>query len=180
MSIYLIRHGQSEFNAAHGPGKPDSMIFDAPLTEKGRQQAQQARAGVADLGILRVVASPLTRAIQTAQIIFGNTVPIQVASGHHEQLIHSCDVGRTPDELQQDFPDLAFDHLQELWWHQGPLNENGIPVEPVSVFQQRAKDFIKHLSQLSDEPVAFVGHGNMFRELIGYGMENCQIHHYSR
>ena len=32
MTVYLIRHGQSEFNAAHSEGEPDPMIFDAPLT----------------------------------------------------------------------------------------------------------------------------------------------------
>ena len=31
MSIYLIRHAQSAFNAVYGPNKPDPMIFDAPL-----------------------------------------------------------------------------------------------------------------------------------------------------
>ena len=30
MSIYLIRHAQSAFNAVYGPNKPDPMIFDAP------------------------------------------------------------------------------------------------------------------------------------------------------
>ena len=32
MSIYLIRHAQSAFNAVHDPNKPDPMIFDAPIT----------------------------------------------------------------------------------------------------------------------------------------------------
>ena len=39
MTVYLIRHGQSEFNAVHTEGDPDPMIFDAPLTKKGRIQA---------------------------------------------------------------------------------------------------------------------------------------------
>ena len=35
MTIYLIRHAQSAFNAVHDPNKPDPMIFDAPITELG-------------------------------------------------------------------------------------------------------------------------------------------------
>ena len=70
MPIYLIRHGQSEFNAAHVQGCPDPMIWDAPLTALGREQARKARAEIAGLGIQQVLTTPLTRAIQTAKIIF--------------------------------------------------------------------------------------------------------------
>lgn len=94
MTIYLIRHGQSEFNAAHNDGEPDPMIFDAPLTSKGRLQAEQARVAAADLGIVTVITSPLTRAIQTAQTIFGGIAPIKVVAEHRELLSHSCDMGR--------------------------------------------------------------------------------------
>ena len=46
MTVYLIRHAQSAFNAVHDPLKPDPMIFDAPLTEFGKIQAKQARSQV--------------------------------------------------------------------------------------------------------------------------------------
>ena len=49
MSIYLIRHAQSAFNAVYGPNKPDPMIFDAPITELGETQAKQARREVEKL-----------------------------------------------------------------------------------------------------------------------------------
>jgi broad specificity phosphatase PhoE len=51
MPIYLIRHGQSEFNLAHTQGCPDPMIWDAPLTALGCEQASQAREEIASLGI---------------------------------------------------------------------------------------------------------------------------------
>jgi len=179
MSIYLIRHGQSEFNAAHAPGAPDPLIFDAPLTSKGRQQAEQARQTVSDLGIRRVITSPLTRAIQTAIFIFQDSVPISVAAGHHELLLHSCDVGRSPQELQSDFPMLSFENLADRWWYQGQQNEHGVAVEPISAFQQRVDKFTLDINNMSDGPVAIVGHGNMFKALVGFDMENCQIHRYS-
>ena len=46
MTIYLIRHAQSAFNAVYDPNKPDPMIFDAPITALGETQAQQARSEV--------------------------------------------------------------------------------------------------------------------------------------
>ena len=72
MSIYLIRHAQSAFNAVYGPNKPDPMIFDAPITELGETQAKQVRREVAQLDIKHVIVSPFTRTLQTAQLIFEN------------------------------------------------------------------------------------------------------------
>lgn len=178
MPIYFIRHGQSEFNAAFNEGDNDPLIFDAPLTDKGRGQAEEARTLVADLGIKQVIASPLTRALQTALSIFDGIAPIEVRAGAREQLLNSCDVGRPPNELQRDFPGLSFDHLPKVWWHQGPENDVGVAAEPEDVFRRRADDFGHSLTGITDRPVAIVGHGNMFRALIGRMMENCEIHLY--
>ena len=51
MTIYLIRHAQSAFNAVHDPKKPDPMIFDAPITALGETQARNARSEVKELDI---------------------------------------------------------------------------------------------------------------------------------
>jgi broad specificity phosphatase PhoE len=178
MTVYLIRHGQSEFNAAHNDGDPDPMILDAPLTEKGRMQAEQARVAVMELGIQQVITSPLTRAIQTALTIFQGVAPIKVLAGHRELLSHSCDVGRPASALQMEFPDLFFSHLDEIWWHQGVSNENGVPVEPRGIFQQRIRKFGLGLNELSEMKVAVVGHGDAFKELAGFSMANCEIREY--
>ncbi len=179
MSVYLIRHGQSEFNAAYNEvDQIDPMIFDAPLTEKGIRQAKDTRVAVLDLGIKLVIASPLTRAIQTALHIFEGIAPITVRAGHHEYLIHSCDVGRSPAELQMDFPALSFDHIDDIWWFQGPLNAVGVPVEPHEVFLKRVANFTNDLTHIKDRPVAIIGHGDMFRELSGHQMMNCEVHRY--
>lgn len=178
MTVYLIRHGQSEFNAAHNAGDADPLIFDAPLTDKGRLQAEQARIAIMELGIQQVITSPLSRAIQTALTIFQGIAPISVQAGHRELLSHSCDMGRAPGALQKEFPSLSFDHLDEIWWHQGSMNENGVPVEPRDVFQQRIRNFALELNQMAEMQVAVVGHGDAFRELTGFSMENCEIREY--
>lgn len=179
MAVYLIRHGQSEFNAVHKDGDPDPMIFDAPLTSKGLAQARQARIEVAKLGISQVIASPLTRAIQTALCIFRGVAPIKIMSGHRELLSHSCDVGRPASRLKLDFPELSFDDLDEIWWHQGPATENGVPVEPRDVFQQRIRSFASELDGMAGQSLAVVGHGDSFRELAGVSMANCEVYRFS-
>ena len=178
MPVYFIRHGQSEFNAAYDGGDTDPLIFDAPLTEKGHRQAEEAKALVADLGIRQVITSPLTRAIQTALCLFDTFAPITVAAGHRELLIHSCDVGRLPADLQRDFPSLSFSHLPDYWWHQGPENDDGIAVEPEDVFLLRMAAFERSLARIKERPLAIVGHGNAFNALIGRTLDNCEIYRY--
>lgn len=178
MPIYFIRHGQSEFNAAHRSGEDDPLIFDAPLTEKGRGQADEARALVAELDIKQVITSPLTRAIQTTLRIFGDTVPVTVSAVHRELLTHSCDKGRPRDHLQQQFPELSFTHLDEVWWHDGPENAHGVPVESQDIFHKRMDTFRISLRQMRERPLAIVGHGDAFEVLMGRRMENCEIHRY--
>ena len=175
MPIYLIRHGQSEFNLAHKKGGPDPMIWDAPLTEFGCKQALEAREQILDLRIEQVLTSPLTRAIQTAKIMFDGIAPIKVIPDHRELIIHSCDVGVPPSVLRDKFPELSFDGLDEVWWHQGVENENGVPVEPIGVFQKRINAFAELITTMPGLPVAIIGHGNVFKALAGFEMENCEV-----
>ena len=178
MAIYFIRHGESEFNAVHRDGDEDPLIFDAPLTDRGRQQAQALRSHVSELRIEQVITSPLTRAIQTALCIFEDIAPIAVSEKHREMLIHSCDVGRPPGDLQRDFPTLSFGHLSERWWHHGPENEHGVAVEPEEVFLRRIAEFERSLDGIEQRPLAIVGHGNVFKAIIGRTMHNCEVHLY--
>jgi len=176
MPIYLIRHGQSVFNAVYEASIGDPLIFDAPLSRVGRQQAIEARGRVAQLGIKRVIASPLTRTIETALHIFENGPAIEIDSRARELLSNSCDVGRPPNELAKDFPQLSFAHISERWWHQGTENEFGVAHEPLSVFERRAAEFRDWLLTQSAQSLAVVGHGNLFKALTGRMLDNCEVH----
>ncbi|MFK7877977.1 MAG: histidine phosphatase family protein, partial [Paracoccaceae bacterium] len=147
MAIYLIRHAQSAFNAVYDPSQPDPMIFDAPITPLGEMQAKQARAKVQHLDLTNVIVSPFTRTLQTAHLIFEDTLPFQINADVREQLSNSCDVGSHPDILAKAYPHLDFDHLEECWWHQGTLDQRGIAVEPPEVLQRRADAFAGFLKQ---------------------------------
>lgn len=173
MSIHLIRHGQSEFNAVF-TGTGDPMIPDAPLTPLGHAQAQAARVKAADLGIREVMVSPLTRAIQTAEHIFPGA-ELRVEPEAREHLGHSCDIGKLSSELKVHFPHLNLSHLQEIWWHQGPLNEHGVPVEPQDVFSNRIAGLATRLHAHTTRPLAVVCHGHVIRELTGIHPDNCDI-----
>lgn len=63
--IYLVRHGQSEDNAAGVLGGRR----DSSLTGLGREQAQRVAEELAAVGIDLIYASPLKRSLETARII---------------------------------------------------------------------------------------------------------------
>lgn len=67
-NLYIVRHGQSEANAA---GILQGSLIDTPLSEKGQLQALNVHNHLEklDLHFDIVIASPLLRAAQTAQII---------------------------------------------------------------------------------------------------------------
>jgi broad specificity phosphatase PhoE/ribonuclease HI len=62
---HLLRHGQTE----HTPERRFSGRNDLPLSRTGRAEAEAAAARAAELGIEVVVASPLRRTRETAEIV---------------------------------------------------------------------------------------------------------------
>ena len=63
-TIYFVRHGESEANAANSFNAPDT-----PLSERGREQATQIAERCEKLPIETIVASSLLRAQQTATVV---------------------------------------------------------------------------------------------------------------
>ena len=174
--IHLIRHGQSAFNAAWERDNVDPMIIDAPLTERGFGQAASIRSDVAKLGIEAVLASPLTRAIQTAtHLADGLDVPIHVDPLHREFVWSSCDIGRSPADLASDFPHLSFDHLSDPWWWCPSGDTTRVDKEPLPVVKARVETFLDAVRARPDRSLAIVGHCTFFWLLTGTMMQNCQI-----
>jgi broad specificity phosphatase PhoE len=175
-SIILIRHGQSTFNAHYEATGEDPGHIDARLTERGERQAEEARTLLASEPIDLVITSPLTRAIQTGQSIFGHRdLPFHITCRHRERLESSCDVGRAPSALKSDFPHLKFDHLDETWWHHVPGEKGPFTTEPLNVFQDRVATFRDWLRAHDSQRIAVVGHGTFFHALTGHWMQNCEF-----
>lgn len=175
--IVCIRHGESTFNAAHRLGGGDPGHRDARLTPRGQAQAQEARQRLTDIPFELVVVSPLTRAIETAAIVFGehpNQPRVLVEVLHRECQESSCDVGRATSEIAAEFPHLDVGHLPEIWWHAEPGCEvGGYPVEPRHLFDARVAGFRDWLRTRPESTIAVVGHGTFFYHLTGTFLENC-------
>ena len=61
MAIYLIRHGETEFNKKRVVQHPE-----VPLSDRGIAQARHMARRLADAGITRILVSDMTRARMTA------------------------------------------------------------------------------------------------------------------
>ena len=73
MSIYLLRHGQTAWNA----GGWVQGRYDVPLNDTGRQQARKAGLELKDVPFVKCYCSPAIRAQETAHLALeGRDVPI--------------------------------------------------------------------------------------------------------
>ena len=67
--IYLIRHAQSEANAALDLEAPNIFYYDARITSLGKDQALNARKKLENINFDLMLCSPLTRTLETFSLI---------------------------------------------------------------------------------------------------------------
>ncbi len=81
MRIYLIRHGETIWNAARILQYPDT-----PLSERGEEQAKQLGERMRDVPLRAILSSDYARAHATAEAVSRTTgVPIQVQQSLRER-----------------------------------------------------------------------------------------------
>ncbi|HEX3406522.1 MAG TPA: histidine phosphatase family protein [Caulobacteraceae bacterium] len=158
--IYLIRHGQTEFNRAQryqGAG-------DSPLTELGRAQARAFGRRLAGLVApeTTLIASPLGRARATAEIVrqvAGLAGPIAFDARLAEISMGSWD-GRTGPEIEAMKPGFSLGAPPLDWYMRSPDGET------YAAFARRLGDWLaEHRDR--GQPLVVVSHGVVSRVLRG-------------
>ena len=175
--VYLIRHGESEANVSEFLDlSPDHYIFDAELTAKGRKQAKKTSKRLKNVEFNFVICSPLSRAIQTYEIIFSKRFPkLYINPLMREHVAHSCDIGKQPEELITKFPDIDFSSLNKYWWNNGEeIQEKKIIYESIEDLNLRVQKFKKLIKNIKEKRVAVIGHGTFFSKIIDYYLDNCE------
>ena len=171
--VYLIRHAESEANAAVDLDNP-TYYYDAKITKRGESQALKAKNVLENINFDTFICSPLTRTLQTFSIIFPDKKPI-IEPLIREHLFHSCDVGRQPDNLKKDFKSFDFSNLNEFWWNNNkPINEKKIVKENFNDIKNRLEKFKSWLSKNNSNTIALVSHGTFLSQITGYMLENCE------
>ncbi len=164
--MILLRHGQSEFNLHFTATRKDPGLIDPALTDLGRQQAEQAADALAGEGITRIVASPYTRALQTAAPLARRLgLPVLVNVAVRERYAFKCDIGSTVADLRGQWPGHDFSALEDVWWP----TEN----EPAEHVIARANRFRTEMAEYPDWPQTLVvSHWGFILALTGRSVEN--------
>ena len=171
--IYLIRHAESEANAAVDLDNP-TYYYDARITKRGESQALKAKNVLENIHFDTYICSPLTRTLQTFSIIFPDNKPI-IEPLIREHLFHSCDVGRQPSSLKKDFTSFDFSNLNDFWWNNNkPINEKKIVKENFNDIKNRLDKFKLWLNKSKCNTIALVSHGTFLSQITGYMLENCE------
>jgi glucosyl-3-phosphoglycerate phosphatase len=167
--MILLRHGQTIFNVVYGSQRVDPGVPDPILTPSGREQAATAAKSLETAGITRVVASPYTRALETAEIIARLLrVEIEVEPLIRERSAFSCDVGTTRSELSRQWRGLSFAHLEETWWHPPP--------EPVATLAERCRRFCAAMARREAwSSAVVVTHWGVIHAMTGLRLQNGEM-----
>ena len=152
-TLYFVRHGESEANAAHRfSGRSDS-----PLTERGRRQALAVAEALRDTPFDRIIATPLSRSLDTALAIARERrMPLEV-----ERDLLEIDVGERTG--------AAFDEVRGLldWKDDGFVAWPG--GETLEQVLERGLRAVRRLArELPHGRVLVIGHGGVTRILVSH------------
>jgi broad specificity phosphatase PhoE len=164
--MLLLRHGQSYFNLHFSARRVDPGIEDPELTPLGREQAAAAAAALRTRPLTRIIVSPYTRALQTAEAVRGvHPLALEVMHEVRERCAFSCDIGRSATLLAASFPEHRFEHIPERWWPE--------PVESAEQTVARADAFRTLMAARSDHATTLVvSHWAFILALTGQSIGN--------
>lgn len=173
--FYFTRHGQTVWNVEN----KICGATDSPLTEKGRQQAQELGQKIADgdYGIDEILYSPLSRARDTALLIAQMTgIPAREEPRLKEQNFGKWEsTPRNGEEFKLDKRNFATDY------------EGG---ESMLRLCQRIYNLLDEVKAEPEKTYLLVAHNGIARavesyfhnmtneEFASFGIQNCEVRRY--
>ncbi len=156
--LYLIRHGETEQN------KSGVLMgsTDTPLNDHGRMQALSLRDRVNALEVDSIFASPLSRAVETASLVFGEQARIITDTSLQEYHFGEWE-GMHFSEIAKQYPEIW-----KMWltdWEQ-----TRIPgAEAFAAFKHRVIGVVEEIVRANpDKRLAVVSHGGCIRSMLAH------------
>lgn len=161
MNIYLVRHGETDYNK----GKRLQGVTDIPLNARGIELARKTAEGLKNIDFDRIYTSPLIRARKTAEIIRGDrdleiisTEGLkEISFGDYEGLTILKETYNIPDP---DF--LDFFNAPEKY-HTPPKGES------IEQLKKRTTAFMKEVLQAPENQeltILMTSHGAAIRGIL--------------
>ncbi len=170
MRIYLMRHGETSWNA---DGNRYAGLTDLSLSEVGRAQARAAGTALATIDFSRVYCSALQRSRETAELVAGSRFGPILPDARINEIDFGGWEGMTAAAIQQD--DLA------NWnaWGEDPTDARaGGTGETGREVCRRMTEF---MTELPDEGgnILIVGHNTLNRlfiaQTLGMPLRNYKL-----
>ncbi len=169
MNIYLVRHGETDYNK----GKRLQGVTDIPLNARGVELARRTAEGLKEVQFDRIYTSPLIRARKTAEIIRGDRdleiIPAEglkeISFGDYEGLTVLKETYNIPDP---DF--LDFFNAPEKY-HTPP---NG---ESIEHMKKRTTAFMREIFQAPENQeltILMTSHGAAIRGILS-GLQELPV-----
>jgi probable phosphoglycerate mutase len=159
--VYLARHGETEWNRV---GRWQGQT-DVPLNDDGRQQARALAEKLRATPLSGIVASDLSRARETAEIVAGVLgVPLTATYPELRERCFGLFEGLTRDECAAQHAD----HWRR--WTEDPraLPPGAESFEDLSARMIAAVTRIASAVARPDAPVLVVGHGAAIRSVLAH------------
>ena len=166
MKLYLVRHGETDWNKE---GRMQGRK-GVGLNEVGLEQVKMLGEELKDKGLVFDVcyASPLKRAVETAEVLVGG----------------KCEIVYDERLMERGFGVFEGRTMEEFWDSVGVndimdrrSNYSEKDLEPIKNVLERAKSFLNDIKKeyINDERVLVVSHGALLRalhfEIVGYNDE---------
>ena len=158
--LLLLRHGQSTWNAE---GRWQGWA-DAPLSPLGEQQAADAAAHLAGLGITRVCSSSLQRAHRTAAIIaeaLGLAADDVVVEPELRERNVGVFEGRTMDEIRSTWPECFDPTTNRILYTPEGEGDEALWARGLPALRRLAERF-------AGDVLLVVSHGGIMRSIERY------------
>ncbi len=155
--IYLIRHGETNFNAE------SRMLgrMDVPLNENGIEQATKLAERLRYTQIKQIYSSPLERCLLTTNIVNNyHQKEIKVSENLIEHAKGAWE-GLSHEQIEKQYPTR---------YRQFSAGEDILPPggETFKDVLERIKPFLNHIIQEKEEEILVVAHGGVNRVILGY------------
>ncbi len=157
-TVLFIRHGQTDYNQqARLQG-----TLPVPLNDVGLAQARSLATELADYGIGAIYASPMLRALQTAQVVGERLGQMPVQDARLGEIAFGCFEGMTMAEAAAHYPQAQQRWQSGFLAYRVPGGESRLDVQRR---MRAAWDDILRADAAST--VAVIGHGSAIAIFLG-------------
>jgi broad specificity phosphatase PhoE len=157
--LSTVRHGLTELNRDKRVGGR----VDVPLIEKGRRQAKEANETFDGTPFDVVISSPLSRALETAEIVAGvSRQDVVIDEGCTERSFGEME-GLRPEEVRERLPQVEYVRIGHVNYSLNPPGG-----ETFEQLHERAREFLgRTLEAHGGKNVLLFAHENFLQQLHG-------------